>query len=788
MDQHTQRILEFDEVTEIIAKKSTNIYGREKVKERGPLADPIDIGNLQAETAEAIRILEAVESFTVGELEDIRPVLTMSKKSIPLQVSDIIKVYDTAQRIRLLKKYLSTKEEIALRLRERSINLPVFSAFESQVKSAVSPEGAILDNATSKLSQIRKAMNTLHSRIHSQLDQFIKSPQYQSMLQEPLITRREHRYVVPVKQEYRSQFPGLVLDSSASGATLFMEPLSVLKLTNELKFQQSEEKHEEEQIRLKLTQTIGGISDEMLEAIDFLGYYDALQASARFYEDFDCTMPRISDKSQILLKNARHPLLGKNAVPIDIEIGTSFKGLIITGPNTGGKTVSLKTTGLLAMLALSGFPIPAGDGSLVGIFTNIYADIGDEQSISQNLSTFSSHMTQIIRMIPKINEKTLILLDELGAGTDPSEGVALASALLNYFIKKQACIIATTHYNELKSFASHDAAFKNAAMEFNEENMQPSYKIRIGLPGRSCALKIAKRLGLNDEIIDDASEILGEKHFQIDTLLMEIDQEKKTAVLQSQEANIHKNLMEKLKKDYEEKLFQVNKEKEIILREAREESRNFIEQVLAELREARKEWRKSLKDAHKNKGARDEAKEKESLLKSSLDKTLARLSQVDIEQSSQQEETLITFKEGDIVQIKNMGKRGIVVQMTDVRNALVQVGSIKMEFPVMNLEPVNIEFAAHDKNSARIQMQKALTISSRVDIRGMRVEEALSVLAKHIDDAELANLESFQVIHGKGTGVLRKAVQEYLLSHQSVKSIRDGDRHEGGWGVTVVSL
>ena len=788
MNPHTERVLEYKEVIELIAVKTTNIFGREYVESRRPLDDPHEIAAIQAETAEAMRILDSTESFVIGHLEDIREVIVMARKGRALETLEILKVNEIAIRSKLLKRYLSTREFMAPRLREQSVVLETFPRFEVEVKKSISPEGHILDRATPKLEAIRKNINVLQGRVNSKLEQFLRDSQYRAMLQEPIITRREHRFVVPVKQEYRSQFPGLVLDTSASGATLFMEPMVVLQMTNELKFQSSEEKREEELIRKKLSGMISDVGDDLLRNIEFLGRFDSLQAAGRFYYDNRCILPRIPSEPVIDLLQARHPLLGKNAVPIDIKVGDDFLGLIITGPNTGGKTVSLKTIGLLTMLALSGFPIPAGEGSRVGIFTNIFVDIGDEQSISQSLSTFSSHMTQIIRMIPDVDDQSLVLLDEVGAGTDPSEGVALASGLLKYFMKKKVRVIASTHYNELKHFASHNENFRNAAVEFNEETLQPTYKITIGLPGRSCALKIASRLGLKDEIIREAEKALGSSYFKIEALLSEIDREKTIARKESEEAGTHKVEMEKLKDEYDLKLKDINKEKQQVLDEARKEGQEFVEMVLGELRETRKEWRKSLKEYKKGGTDRDEVREKEASVKSILDRTLKRLKSMQKKEVPEPVIEGLQFSEGDTVSIMDMGKRGQVAQLLNNDTALVQLGNIKMEIPLIKLEKVSVDFSDQPEAIASMRYQKAINISTRLDLRGSRAEEAIQSISKHIDDACLANLSSFEILHGKGTGALRKAIQEYLRSHKSVKSFRDGELHEGGWGVTVVNI
>ena len=661
MDGHTFRVLEYEQVREIIAEKTTCIYGREKIEKRYPLKDVNLIEQIHVKIKEALSILESKDSFTVGELKDIREYLRMAGKQIPLRCEEILAVADVLASSRLLKQYLSDREALYPALHAQSESLIVFKELEKLINKTISEEGRILDNATENLSRIRSSIEVLNNRIHGQLDRFLKNPEFSKMLQEPIVTRREHRYVLPVKQEYRSVFPGLVLDSSASGATLFMEPLAVLKMTNEIKYLHTEEEREEEQIRLKLSQKIAEASNDILRSIDFLGDFDSFQASARFMIDNKAVLPKILKKPKINLLNARHPLLGEKAVPIHMHIGDQFSGLIITGPNTGGKTVSLKTTGLLTLMAMSGLPITADADSEVGLFTGVFADIGDEQSISQNLSTFSSHITNITRILFRTGKRSLVLLDEIGAGTDPSEGVALASGLLDFLAKRGAKVIATTHYNQLKDFASRRGDFKNAAVQFDEESLKPTYQISIGLPGRSCALKIAKRLGMPDEIIKAASEILGSSYFQIDSILTEIDQEKSRIEKERREAEETREEMEKLREEYSKKLDGIESEQEGIIEKTRREMENLISEVSRELDEARKEWRKSLKEYKSHKKDRTLVQEDEKKIRSSLEKTIERLKGLQKKQEKEEKKPILpVFAEGALVNVTTMDKRGPV--------------------------------------------------------------------------------------------------------------------------------
>ncbi|MFP4499120.1 MAG: endonuclease MutS2 [Vulcanimicrobiota bacterium] len=790
MNKHSFRILEYETVREIIARKTTNIYGRQAIEKRYPLKELEKIEDYQAQLKEANLLFDSEQVHIIGDLKPIKEYLKMAKKKIPLHPEAIIDINQILTASRLLKNYLSNQEQKTPLLKEGSVVLSINRDFETKVKKSFSEEALLKDSASDKLGQIRREKNTYKNKIQSHLDGILKNPDYLKMLQEPIITRREHRYVVPVKQEYRSKFPGLVLDSSASGATLFMEPTSVLRLTNELKYLESEEKHEEERILLQFSALIAGMEENLLINTGFLGHYDGLQACIRFMIDLDCIIPQLRKKAVLDLKKARHPLLGKEAVPIDIYLGMDFLGLIITGPNTGGKTVTLKTAGLLTMLGLAGFPIPAGDGSTIGMFHQIYADIGDEQSIKQNLSTFSAHISNINKILPHADSKTLVLLDEIGAGTDPSEGVALASGILNYLVQRGTRIIVTTHYNQLKVFASKKQELINAAVQFNEETLEPTYHLLIGLPGRSCALKIARRLGLPDEILRESREIMGSRSLHLDSLLSEIDQEKSRAREVRETIEKDKEKIEKLKEEYDSKLSRVEDDRQAMLDEIINEAESLREELVREIEKAKSEWRNSLKKSSTNLDDRKQARKNERKIKGELDKTIDKLKLIKEKHTRRkiEEKPVVRFEEGEVVKASGIGRVGTIVRIIDDEKAMVQIENLKMEVPLRDLAPMEAPLPTVEKSVRKILRQKALNVSDRLDIRGNRVEEGLEKISKFIDDAFLANLDTITIVHGKGTGVLRNAVKDYLKDHSRIKSYRDGELHEGGWGVTIVKL
>lgn len=793
MDNHAFKVLEFHQVRKIYADRTTNLYGKENIDKRYPLKDREQIDELQEQTREALSILNSQEPFTVGHLEDVRESLILARKQVPLSSEDILHVFQVAKVSRQLKKYLSVREALVPRICELSMQLETFRDFEKTVRLSIGEDGTILDSASSRLREIRKSIDKYNSLIHDKLDGFLKNPAYAQMLQEKIFTRREHRYVLPVKQEFRSRFPGIALDSSASGATVFMEPLSILDLTNELKYQIFDEKREIEHIRLEITREIAEISRALEKNIEIIGHFDALMAAARFMIEFDASLPKISQKPVLNLRKARHPLLGEKAVPIDIRIGKDFRGLVITGPNTGGKTVSLKTAGVLTLLALSGLPVTCGEDSIVGTFTGVFADIGDEQSIRQNLSTFSSHMTNIIKILPCAGKKTLVILDEIGAGTDPSEGVSLAIGILEYLINRGCRVIASTHYNQLKIFAGEHPEFSNAAVEFDEETLKPTYHLQIGLPGRSCALKVAEKLGLDSQILSRSREIMGQAHFRIENLLSEIDKERAIAQKERMQAQLQRQKLNHLQEEYNRKLEEVEMEKSSLLEEAVDEIESYANQIMQELKDTRKEWRKSLKEYREGKKSREETRSREKRLRSKLDQTIDRLRNLaKIKEEEEVEIKPVRFVEGEPVNVEKLGRRGHFIEMLDNRNALVQVGNIKIEVPMRDLKKAEVDITGKATEEVtplnQLKLQKALSVSDEIDLRGMRVDEAIEKMKKYIDDALLANLNSFQVIHGKGTGTLRKAIREFLDNSPRVESYRDGELHEGGWGVTVVKL
>jgi len=587
---------------------------------------------------------------------------------------------------------------------------------------------------------------------------------------------------VPIKKEFKGNFPGLIHDESASGATLFVEPISIVNLNNKLKELKIKEKREIKKILKNLTEEVNQQKDILWLNIDTMAQLDFIFAKARYSLDIEGTQPIIGKKGYINLKKARHPLLKGKVVPIDVHLGKDFNTLVITGPNTGGKTVALKTVGLLTLMAQSGLHVPAKWGTEISVFEKVFADIGDEQSIEQSLSTFSSHMTNIIKILKQVNENSLVLLDELGAGTDPAEGAALAISILIYLHQKGVKTVATTHYSELKAFAHSNEGVENASVEFDVETLQPTYNLLIGIPGRSNAFEIAYRLGLPGDLIDNARNFMNRDELKIEELLQDIYQNRKQAKREKEEVEKLSEEIKRLKEDYYRQLDRLKNRKEEIIKDAKREALEIVEKAKEEAQKIIDQLRKVNKeDNDKNRkieAARMKLDSKINQLKDSLIEPL-------IKNADKPADNL---KPGDAVFIESLNQKGYVTQGPEGEEVQVQVRIMKINVPVTSLRKIEEDKAEEKKSANKIALKKSKTVSLEIDVRGAVLDDALKKVDKYIDDAYLAGLKQVSIIHGKGTGTLRKGIQDFLKNNSLVKSFRDGRYEEGGDGVTVVTL
>lgn len=736
------------------------------------------------ETSEAREILRLYPMFSLGGLRDIREALHKAGIGGVLEIPELLDIGDVCRASRNAKQFLAQMKGNFPLTQALGRELGIFKTIESALDKAISNEGRIADAASEALAKIRKRIKVAEERIRQRLDAFVANAATAKYLQEPIVTIRANRFVVPVKQEYRSQVPGIVHDMSASGATLFIEPLGIMEANNDLQRLQKEEEEEIKAILKALTLLIFGFRDDLSWSLETLARLDFILAKGRLSEEMDAVKPKLNAISQIRLVKARHPLLEKSiVVPIDVALAPSLRTMVITGPNTGGKTISLKTVGLLSLMGLAGLHLPADSGTEIAFYRQIFADIGDEQSIEQSLSTFSSHMVNIVQILKLAGPDTLVLLDELGAGTDPQEGAALAMAILDYLHKRGCKVAATTHYSELKSFSYNRQGFINASVEFDVESLRPTYRLLMGIPGRSNAFEIAKRLGLGQEIIDKAGGFMSAEEVRAGDLISSLEEEKRKAKEERKTAEaLTQSLKEQQKALQAEQVALHNREAEL-LQKAYEESLAIVKSTRESAEALHKEWREKLQEGGLG-GNRETqlAKEKLKSLEAQLRDKLP-----EMQYQGQAPETVAP---GQAVEIPKLRQKGYALSAPGANGDVqVQAGILKITVKLADLRLIEAE---ERKESAqrlgRLSREKAAAISPELDLRGEAADAAIERLDKYLDDAFIAGLKSVRIIHGKGTGVLRAAIAEHLKKHRFVKEARLGDFNEGGAGVTVATL
>lgn len=791
MNERTLRVLEFQKIKDMLLKETESNLGRALAEKVQPSADYSEIVMWQKETHEATSMMIQRGNVPLGGIHDLSYHLKRAHIGSYLYPAQLLEVSDTLRAVRRLKGFMKEAREgqSSYPMIEAYIhNLQTFKFIEDRINECIVGEDEISDNASPVLRSIRRSMESKNASIRNRLNSIISSSEKQKFLQDAIITIRQDRYVVPVKQEYRSNIPGLVHDQSASGATLFIEPMAIVELNNELKELKLKEKAEIERILTELTELVGENVDAIQANQNLLSQLDFLFAKAKLAVKMRAVEPEMNKDGYIRIKNGRHPLLdAKSVVPTNIWIGNEFKTLVITGPNTGGKTVTLKTVGLLTLMAQAGLHVPADHGTKLAVFEQVFADIGDEQSIEQSLSTFSSHMTNIVEILDHIQGNALVLLDELGAGTDPTEGAALAIAILDHLYTMDIRTIATTHYTELKEYALTTEGVQNASVEFDVETLSPTYRLLIGVPGKSNAFEISKRLGLSEYIVEKSKRLISKENIAFEDILTTIERDRRKAEEERDEAVRLKLMIQQQKDAYERKNEKLNMQREKILREAREEAKKLLraakedaDQIIKELRELSKEQ----EEKERNRKI-EEARKR---LKGQLDELGDTLSfNMDAAINTKPPKQL---KIGDTVMILNLNQKGNVVSQPDENGDLtVQVGIMKVN--------VNIENLRYDKEekenvkktgTGKIVKAKAQSVRSSIDLRGQTLEEAMMDTDKYLDDAYIAGLDEVTVIHGKGTGVLRDGIKQLLKKHKHVKSFREGAYGEGGTGVTIVTL
>lgn len=783
MDQRTLTRLEYHKIIVRLQECTTFTVSREMAGDLLPLTDIEVIIRRQGETSEAKNIYRREPDLPLGGLRDIRNLLRKTAVGGILEPSELLEVGDMLFAMRRLRNFFRDKDRAYPVISGLTGKLCVLREIEDRIKESIEPGGEVGDNASPELRRLRNRIRDLQVSLKEKLDSIIRSPEFQKYLQEPIVTMRGDRYVVPVKQEYRGHLPGIIHDQSASGATLFVEPMPVVEKNNELRQAQVEEKQEIIRILTQLTNRVKAYGEEIGASVRAAGEIDFIMAKGKLSHLMDGGEPRVNPNQYISFIGARHPLLKGKAVPISVHLGGEFDILVITGPNTGGKTVALKTVGLLVLMAQSGLHVPAESGSETGVFQQVFADIGDEQSIEQSLSTFSSHMTNIISIMKDVDRHSLVLFDELGAGTDPTEGAALAMAILDFLEKRRVRTIATTHYSELKAFAFNRPGVENASVEFDIKTLRPTYRLNIGQPGSSSAFEIAARLGLSGEIIETARQSLSCEDMQVTELIRELEDNRRTSENERKEAEQLRKELQRLRQEYEEKLKQLTEKRTEVIEKARMTAGEL-------LRKARLEADTLIQEI---KDARDRAEADRQSLQTAQD-ARSRLRKIRYEKEEEQEERLAVgtapknVKPGQEVFLPRYNQHGLALSGPDSGGSvLVRVGAVKMNMPLSELRLQKAKHVA-ETGAPKIMAGKARQISTEYDLRGMTVDEAVDAVEKYLDDAYLAGLPKAYLIHGKGTGALRNAIRDLLAGHRFVKTYRLGEYGEGGTGVTIVEL
>ncbi|PEU58239.1 endonuclease MutS2 [Priestia megaterium] len=786
MQSRIFHVLEFNKVKEQLQKKVASSLGREKVANLIPSTQYEEVVKWQEATDEATTVLRLRGNVPLGGIFDVRSSVKRAEIGGTLSSNELLDVASTIYAARQVKQFIEQVVE------DEDLQLPIITEHieklmplpevEQTIKMSIDENGTVLDGASDQLRGIRQKLRSTESRIREKLESLIRSSSAQKMLSDAIVTIRNERFVIPVKQEYRSAYGGIVHDQSSSGATLFIEPQAIVTLNNELQEAKVKEKQEIERILIALTVQVAEVANELRQNVYLLGELDFMFAKGRYSHELKASKPKMNDRGYIKLVKAKHPLIAQeDVVANDIELGDQYTSIVITGPNTGGKTVTLKTLGLFTLMAQAGLQIPALDGSEMAVFKHVFADIGDEQSIEQSLSTFSSHMVNIVDILQKVDHESLVLFDELGAGTDPQEGAALAISILDQVYERGARVVATTHYPELKAYGYNREGVVNASVEFDIETLSPTYKLLIGVPGRSNAFEISKRLGLSAEVIERAKGYIGSETNQVENMIASLEDSRRQSEHELEEAEELRKEAQKLHKELQSQIIEFNEKRDKLYEKAEEKAQATVkaaseeaEKIISDLRKMSQKNHALVKE-HELIEARKRLEDAVPTLEKSKKKPAA---------PKKQERTL---QAGDEVKVLSWGQKGTLVERVSNNEWQVQMGIMKMKVKEKDLEYISSPKPVETKPLATVK-GKDYHVNLELDLRGERYENALIRVEKYIDDALLANYPRVSIIHGKGTGALRKGVQEYLKNHRSVKNIRFGEATEGGSGVTVVEF
>ena len=787
MDKKAINALEFNKIKEMLKNEVTSSLGKEKIKNINFYKKKDKINHKLSEIEEFRKIFDLYGNIPFGPFYDMETYMKKANIGSYLSIKEILQVKDSLRTSRNFRNYIFDIDNIENDYKityNLANSLNSLKYLEKKIDKIIVSEDEIADHASSKLNNIRKEIRKGNSAIRSKLDSIINNKSTQKYLQDNVITIRNNRFVVPVKSSYKNKIKGIVHDRSSSGVTLYIEPNSVIKQNNKIKELKIDEKKEIERILYELTADIGKVSNELLRNQDILINIDFILAKTNLSIKMDGVKPLINTDRYINIKNGRHPLIPKDeVVPSNIWLGKDFTSLVITGPNTGGKTVTLKTVGLLTLMTMAGLHIPADLGTEISIFDNVFADIGDEQSIEQSLSTFSSHMTNIVHILKEVTKDSLVLFDELGAGTDPTEGAALATAILKRLYKKDIRTVATTHYNELKEYALLTEGIENASVEFDIETLSPTYKISVGIPGRSNAFDISRKLGLSEKVIDEAQKHIKQENVQFEQILSHIQEDKKDIEKQRDEAIDLRVEIEKMKKSLKKEKKEFKEKKKKIMKDAKREAKYIVKQ-------AQKESKRIIKRLREIQSESDIDNKEIENLKENLNEKSKEYNE-NIFSKTEDYKKAKDLKSGDKVKIMSLGQEGEVLEVNDDK-IRVQAGPLKVSVDNDDLKRIDkiTEKNTNENDSYDNKKYNKSTkrVKKEIDIRGKNIEQATYILDEYLDNVYLSSLNEVTIIHGKGTGALRTGVRKYLDNHYHIKKYREGSYDEGGTGVTVVTL
>lgn len=793
MNQKALKTLEYNKIIEKLAEFAGSTLAKEACRNLEPSTDLYEIQASQRETKDALSRIYQKGAVSFSGIYDIRGSIKRLEIGAIISISELLSICRLLEISSRVKAYARGENENSAgdSLEDMFQALRPLTPVAAEIRRCIATEEELNDDASPALFRIRRSMRQINDKVHSQLQSMVNGSS-RTYLQDAVVTMRNGRYCIPVKAEYRGQVPGMIHDQSQTGSTLFVEPMAVIRLNNDLRELELKEEKEIEVILANLSAMCGEETEALKDDLTLLTRLDFIFAKAQLARSMNATEPVFNQEGRIVIKKGRHPLLDrKKVVPIDIRLGTDFKLLIITGPNTGGKTVSLKTVGLFTLMGQAGLHIPAFDHSQLSVFENVFADIGDEQSIEQSLSTFSAHMTNTVSILEEANDRSLVLFDELGAGTDPTEGAALAIAILQDLHRRGVRVMATTHYSELKVFALSTPGVENGCCEFDVETLRPTYRLLIGVPGKSNAFAISQKLGLSRDIIEEARTHLTEQDENFEDLLTDLEHKRVTIEQEREEINRYKEEIRQLKQRLESKQEKLDLSREKILRDANEQARAILQEAKDYADTTIRNFQKYGKAS--NVSAKQMEQERSSLREkmSKVEKNLALKTKP--EKKSRKVLTPKDLHIGDGVKVLSLNLKGTVSSMPDAKgNLFVQMGILRSQVNIKDLEKLDdtvITASGLNKTgSGKIKMSKSASISTEINLLGKTVDEAIAELDKYLDDAYIAHLSSVRIVHGKGTGALRKGVHNYLRRQKHVKSYRLAEFGEGDAGVTIVEF